>query len=130
MGFNTPGGMAKFTLATNAMRDVNLLRMLKRLRRKQSEEVRPILQEVADAAETADVGRIRREAVAMVEELRIKGPGSKRDIAMWGKVGQTALSLGCIGAAVTGQVEFGVPCVVGGALSSAALKYLASPDPW
>ena len=35
-----------------------------------------------------------------------------------------------IGAAVTGQVEFGVPCVVGGALSSAALKYLASPDPW
>jgi hypothetical protein len=91
--------------------------------------VRPILREVADAAETADTGRIRKAAVAMIEDLRTKGPGSKREMAWWGQVGQTALSLGCIGAAVTGQVEFGVPCVVGGALSSAALKYLTSPDP-
>jgi hypothetical protein len=125
----TVGGMAKFTLATNATRDVKLLRMLKRLYRRQPKEVRPILQEVADAAETADTGRIRKEAVAMIEDLRTKGPGSKREMAWWGQVGQTALSLGCIGAAVTGQVEFGVPCVVGGALSGAALKYLTSPDP-
>ena len=125
----TVGGMAKFTLAANAARDANLLRTLKRLYRDQPEDVRPILREVAEAAETADTGRIRKQAVAMLEDLRLKGPGSKRDIAWWGTMGQTALSLGCIGAAVTGQVEFGIPCVVGGALSSAALRYFASPNP-
>jgi hypothetical protein len=31
--------------------------------------------------------------------------------------------LGCVAAAATGQVEVGVPCVVGGAFSSAAFNY-------
>jgi hypothetical protein len=124
----TAGGMAKFTLAANASRDVHLLRMLKGLSHEQPEKVYPILMEVIEAAETADASRIRKDALEVVAELRLKGPGSKRDIASWGQIGQTALSLGCLGAAVTGQVEFGIPCVVGGALSSAALRYLASPE--
>jgi hypothetical protein len=124
----TAGGMAKFTLAANASRDVHLLRMLKGISAKQSKAVRPILQEVTEAAETADTGRIRKEAVAVVDEIRRKGPGSKREIAWWGQVGQTTLALGCMGAALTGQVEFGIPCVVGGALSGAAIRYLASPE--
>ncbi len=33
------------------------------------------------------------------------------------------MALGCVAAAATGQVEVGVPCVVGGALGSAALNY-------
>lgn len=124
----TIGGMAKFTLAGNATRDVKLLRMLKRLTPKQAEKVRPIAIEVIEAAEMADTGRIRKEALAGVDELRRKGPGSKRDIAWWGKVGEVTLSLGCLGAAVAGQAEFGIPCVVGGALSTAGLRYLASPE--
>jgi hypothetical protein len=124
----TIGGMVKFTLAVNASRDVHLLRLLKRLSSEQPEDVRPILLEVTQAAETADTGRIRKDVTKLIDELRRQGPGSDRDIAWWGKIGQTALSLGCLGAAVTGQGEFGVPCVVGGALSSAALRYLASPD--
>lgn len=58
--------------------------------------------------------------------LRQNGPGSGRTTAWWAGVGQVALSLGCVGAAAAGQVQFGVPCVVGGALSSAALRYLGS----
>jgi hypothetical protein len=38
------------------------------------------------------------------------------------RVGQGALALGCIAAAVTGTSSFGIPCVVGGAASSAALS--------
>ncbi len=124
----TAGGMAKFTLAANASRDVQVLRLLKGLSHEQPKKVRVILLEAIEAAETADSARIRKAALSVVEELRRKGPGSQQDIAWWGKVGQTALSLGCLGAAVTGQVEFGIPCVVGGALSSAALRYLTSPD--
>ena len=124
----TVGGMAKFTLAANAMRDAKLLRLLKQVSPQQSKAVKPLLDEVLEAAETADIGRIKKEALASVDELRRKGPGSKREIAWWGKVGEATLSLGCLGAAVAGQVEFGLPCVVGGALSTAALRYFASPE--
>ena len=61
--------------------------------------------------------------MASIEELRRKGPQSRRDISKWGKIGIGALSLGCIGAAATGQVYLGLPCVVGGALASGGLKY-------
>jgi hypothetical protein len=124
----TIGNMAKYTLAANAAFDVKLLGTLKRLSADQPKDVGPPLRDVIEAAETADTGRIKKEALAAVDELRRKGPGSKRDIATWGQVGQTVISAGCIGAAVTGQVEFGVPCVVGGALSSAAIRYFASPE--
>ena len=124
----TIGGMAKFTLAANATRDAKLLRLLKQLSVEQSKAVKPLLDEVIEAAETADIGRIKKEALASVDELRRKGPGSKRELAWWGKVGEATLSLGCLGAAVAGQVEFGLPCVVGGALSTAALRYFASPE--
>lgn len=124
----TIGGMAKFTLAANAARDVKLLRTVKRLAPGQSKAVQPIAAEVIEAAETADTGRIRKEALTGVDELHKKGPGSKRDLAWWGQIGEATLSLGCLGAAVAGQAEFGLPCVVGGALSTAALRYFASPE--
>lgn len=118
----TLGLMAKYTLASNAARDADLLRLLKTARGRQSKQVAAILKDVIDAAETVDTARIRREALAALEELKRKGPGFQRDVAWWGKIGQGALSIGCIGAAVTGHVELGLPCVLGGALSSAALN--------
>ena len=124
----TVGNMAKFTLAANATYDVKLLAALKRLRPELSKAVQPGLGEVIEAAETADTGHIKKEALAALDELKKKGPGSKRDIAWWGQIGQTAISAGCLGAALTGQVEFGVPCVVGGAISTATLRYFASPE--
>jgi len=122
----TVGGMAKFTLAVNASPDADLLAALRRIRPHQSETVRRILGEVIIAAETADTARLQKDVVASIDELRQKGPGSQRAAAWWAEIGQVALSLGCVGAAAAGQVQFGVPCVVGGALSSAALRYLGS----
>ena len=59
------------------------------------------------------------------QEVKVKGPQSSRNYAWWGQVGQTVFSLGGVGAAVMGQVYAGIPCVIGGALSNVALKYLA-----
>lgn len=121
----TLGSSAKFQLARNASRDAELLAALKEARQRTKGEVAAILDEVIFAAETVEIGAIRNEAMAALNELRGKGPAYKRQIAWWGRMGEGALSLGCIAAAVTGQVHLGIPCVIGGALTSATLRYLA-----
>jgi hypothetical protein len=120
----TVGSMAKYTLASNAARDMELLAMLKRASKRKGKNA--ILDEVIEAAETMETTRVRKDALAAMEELKRKGPGYKRDMATWGQVGQGALALGCIAAAATGQVQFGLPCVLGGAASSAALNFWGS----
>lgn len=119
----TLGSMAKWTLANNAARDIQLLGFLKSELNHQPASIRPALRDVILAAETFEMSGIRKESIDAVAQLKTKGPQSKRDIAWWGQAGQTTLALGCVVAAALGQVEFGIPCVVGGALSSAALKY-------
>jgi hypothetical protein len=121
----TTGAAAKFTLASNAVRDLHLLAMLKRAVKGQPEDVAKILNDVIDTAENVDTARMRKESLAAIEELKQKGPNSKRDMAGWGQVGQGALSMGCVVAAATGQVELGIPCVLGGAAYSAGLQYIS-----
>ncbi len=120
----TIGSMAKFTLASNAARDAVLLHVLKRLNEHQPKKIKPILTEVIEAAELVDTARLGKEAVAALDVLKRKGPGSTQDLMSWGSVGQAAISMGCLGLAVAGQVEAGIPCVLGGALSTGALRYL------
>lgn len=120
----TIGSMAKWTLASNATRDKALRDIMKAEMNTQPKEVRAALAEVIEAAETFETSRIKRDALKAIEELKAKGPQSVRNTVWWGQAGQTVLALGCVAAAAVGQVEFGIPCVIGGAVSSAALKYL------
>src|SRR5260370_38564542 len=110
------------------MGDAGVIGMLKSELGHQPKEVGAVLKEVSGATTPADVGRIRKEALPAVEELKRKGPGYKRDISFWGQVGEGAVSLGCVAAAALGQIEFGIPCVVGGAATSAAVRYWSSPQ--
>jgi hypothetical protein len=119
----TVGSMAKFTLASNAAHDGELLAMLRREAPQQPADVRPIVNEVIEAVDTMEIAHLRKAALAAIDDLKRKGPGYKRDLSTWGQVGQGAVALGCVAAAATGQVEFGIPCVVGGALGSAAMNY-------
>jgi hypothetical protein len=121
----TTGSAAKFTLASNAVRDMQLLTMLKWSLKRQPKEVATVLSQVIETAEDVDTTRMRREALAAIEELKQKGPDSKRELSGWGQVGEGALSMGCIVAAATGQIELGLPCVIGGAAYSAGLQYMS-----
>lgn len=121
----TVGSMAKWTLATNASRDMELLGMLKSVVSHETGSTRVMLAEVIEAADVADTSKIRKEALAAIETLKAKGPESARKFSWWGQAGQTALALGCIVASTLGQAAVGVPCVIGGAVSGAALKVLA-----
>ena len=121
----TVGSMAKYSLAANAMHDADLLAMLKMSRkaRGQPKQVVAQLDDVIDAAETVDTARIRKDALAAIDEVRAKGPAYKRTVSWWSFIGQSAIAGGCIAAAALGQVEFGIPCVVGGAASAAAMNF-------
>jgi len=120
----TIGAMAKWTLASNASRDKGLLDIAKAELNTQGEDVRRPLREVIEAAETFETGRIKKDAMKAIEELKFKGPEKSREFVWWGQAGQTVLALGCVAAGALGQVQVGIPCVVGGALSSAALHFL------
>lgn len=126
----TIASMAKWTLATNASRDKDLLDILKAEVNRQPKKMRAQLAEVIEAAETFETGKLRKNAVAAIDELKLKGPQSNRDIAWYGQAGQTALALGCVAAGVSGAgAVVGIPCVLGGALSTAALKYITPASP-
>jgi hypothetical protein len=117
--------MVKWTLAQNASKDRDLLDYLKTSLSHQPDAVEKPLAEVIEAAETFELAKIRKDALASIEELKTRGPDASRNFAWWGQAGQTAFALGCVAASVMGQAYMGVPCVVGGALSNVALKYLA-----
>ncbi|HLL27911.1 MAG TPA: hypothetical protein VKT73_09745 [Xanthobacteraceae bacterium] len=117
----TVGNMAKFTLASNASRDGDLLRMVKWAAVDQDPETKAVLAEVIDAAENMDTVRLRKMAIAAIDDLKQKGPGYKQNISTIGQIGQAVIGLGCIAAAAAGQIEFGLPCVIGGAVSNAAI---------
>ena len=126
----TIAAMAKWTLASNATRDKDLLDTLKaQMNLQDREATRVHLREVILAAETFETAKIRRDALAKIDELKAKGPESARNFNWWGQAGQTVLALGCVAASAMGQVQLGIPCVVGGAVSSAALKYFAPTAP-
>jgi hypothetical protein len=124
----TLGSMAKYTLAINSGRNPDLLARIKWAETQpQPDHVKPVLKEIVEAAETVETGKMRAEALAAIEDLKRRGPGSKRDLSLWSQVGEGALAVGCIALAVAGQVEFGIPCVVGGVATSAALRVWDSP---
>jgi hypothetical protein len=120
----TTGSAAKFTLASNAVRDLNLLAMLKWSVKSQPKETAKVLNEVIETAEDVDTAHMRKQSLAAIDELKQKGPNSKRDLTSISQIGQGALSMGCIVAAATGQIELGLPCVIGGAAYSAGMQYM------
>jgi hypothetical protein len=120
----TTGSAAKFTLASNAVRDTDLLAILKWSIKSQPKDVVVVLDDVINTAETVDTVHMRKESLAAIEELKEKGPNSKRELSGWGQVGAGALSMGCVVAAATGQIELGIPCVLGGAAYTAGLQYM------
>ena len=124
----TLGAMAKWTLANNAQQDKHLLDYLRSQIKRQPKPVAKEIEEVVEAAETYETSKIRREAMAAIEDLKRKGPASARNASWWGTAGQTALALGCVVASAMGHIEVGIPCVIGGVASSAALKFLL-PQP-
>jgi len=119
----TVGSMARYTLASYAVRDADLREFLRSELPAQPEAIKGPLTEVIQAADTVQLGAVRKDALAAVEELKTKGSDSRRNLDFWGQVGVGALALGCVSAAALGQVEIGIPCVIGGSASQGLLSF-------
>ena len=120
----TVGSMAKWTLATNASRDKYLLDFLRVDLPHQPKAVQPHLREAIKAAENYEVGKLRRRTLASIAKLKKEGPAKWNKWSWWGRAGQMAMTVGCVAASAMGQIEFGLPCVIGGAASSGLLQLL------
>jgi hypothetical protein len=119
----TIGSMARYTLASYAVRDAGLREFLRSELPKQPEPVKVPMTEVIEAADTVQLGAVRKDALAAVEELKTKGSDSRRNLDFWGQVGVGAVAIGCVSAAALGQVAIGIPCVIGGSASQGLLSF-------
>jgi hypothetical protein len=120
------GSAAKYTLANNAARYPDILTLIKDMAVYQDDKVKPILKEVIHAAETTDTAAIRKAQLALVDKLKSKGPGFQRDMKVWGYVTQGTVGLTCVVLAAISLSAAGVPCVIGGAATSAVVGYWAA----
>ncbi len=118
----TIGSMARWTLAQNASRDMELLGLLKRALAAEPKATSGALREIVEAAEIGEIAKIRKDAIAAIETMKVKGSKTLQDYNWWSQAGQTVLALGCVTASALGQAQIGVPCVIGGALSGVAAK--------
>jgi hypothetical protein len=119
----TVGSMARYTLASYAVRDAGLREFLRSQLASQPEAVKLPLTEVIEAADTVQLGAVRKDALAAVEELKTKGSDARRNLDFWGQVGVGAVAIGCVSAAALGQVAIGIPCVIGGSASQGLLSF-------
>jgi hypothetical protein len=119
----TVGSMARYTLASYAVRDEGLREFLRSELPQQPDAIKEPLSEVVQAADTVQLGAVRKDALAAVEELKAKGSDSRRNLDFWGQVGVGAVALGCVSAAALGQVAVGIPCVIGGSASQGLLSF-------
>jgi hypothetical protein len=119
----TVGSMARYTLASYAVRDAGLREFLRSELASQPPAIKAPLAEVIEAADTVQLGAVRKDALAAVEELKTKGSDARRNLDFWGQVGVGAVALGCVSAAALGQVAVGIPCVIGGSASQGLLSF-------
>ena len=119
----TIGSMARYTLASYAVRDAELREFLRSELAAQPAAIKVPLGEAIEAADTVQLGAVRKDALAAVEELKAKGSDSRRNLDFWGQIGVGAVALGCVSAAALGQVALGIPCVIGGSASQGLLSF-------
>jgi hypothetical protein len=119
----TVGSMARYTLASYAVRDQGLREYLRGELARAPGPVKAPLGEVIEAADTVQLAVLRKDALAAVDELKVKGSDSRRNLDFWGQVGVGAVALGCVSAAALGQVAVGIPCVIGGSASQGLLSF-------
>jgi hypothetical protein len=118
----TTGGTAKWTLASYAERDRELLNLYRAEYERQPQEIAKPLKDVINAAEIFESEKIRKDQVGAIEDAQKKQLTNEAGMSKGATAGSIAIATGCVAASALGQAYIAVPCVIGGALYTGAVK--------
>ncbi|MGI9382619.1 MAG: hypothetical protein ACR2PO_05655, partial [Methyloligellaceae bacterium] len=118
----TTGGTAKWTLASYAERDRELIGLYRAEVPNQPEEIAKPLKDVIEAAELFEAEKIRKEQYGAIEDAERNELIGQAGMSKGWTAGSIAIATGCVAASALGQAQIAVPCVIGGALYSGAGK--------
>jgi hypothetical protein len=118
----TTGGTAKWTLASYAERDRELINLYRAEASRQPKEIAEPLKEVISAAEDFEAERIRKDQFGAIEDAQRSQLSADAGMTKGATAGSLAIATGCVAATALGQAQIAIPCVIGGALYSGAAK--------
>jgi hypothetical protein len=116
------GGTAKWTLASYAERDRDLIKLYRAEYERQPPEVAKPLKDVIEAAELFESEKIRKDQFGAIEDAQKRQLSAEAGMSKGMTAGSLAIATGCVAATALGQPQIAVPCVIGGALFSGAGK--------
>ena len=117
----TTGGTAKWTLASYAERDRELLKLYRAEHERQPEIAKP-LKDVIEAAEIFESEKIRKDQFGAIEDAQKQQMTNEAGMTKGATAGSIAIATGCVAASALGQAYIALPCVLGGALYTGAVK--------
>lgn len=118
----TTGGTAKWTLASYAERDRELIGLYRAEYPNQPPEVAKPLKDVIEAAELFEAESIRKDQFGAIEDAQQRQMTADAGMSKGMTAGSIAIATGCVAATALGQARIAIPCVIGGALYSGAAK--------
>jgi len=118
----TTGGTAKWTLASYAERDRQLLNLYRAESARQPEEIAKPLKDVIEAAEIFESEKIRKDQFGAIEDAQKQQMTNEAGMTKGATAGSIAIATGCVAASALGQAYIALPCVIGGALYPGAVK--------
>jgi hypothetical protein len=118
----TTGGTAKWTLASYAERDRQLLNLYRAEYERQPEEITKPLKDVIEAAEIFESEKIRKDQFGAIEDAQKQQMTNEAGMTKGATAGSIAIATGCVAATALGQAYIALPCVLGGALYTGAVK--------
>jgi hypothetical protein len=118
----TTGGTAKWTLASYAERDRELLNLYRAEYAHQPPEIAKPLKDVIEAAEIFEAEKVRKDQFGAIEDAQKQQMSNEAGMTKGATAGSIAIATGCVAASALGQAYIALPCVIGGALYTGAVK--------
>jgi len=118
----TTGGTAKWTLASYAERDRALLALYRAEYARQLQDIAVPLKDVIDAAEIFESEKVRKDQFGAIEDAQRAQMSNESGMTKGATAGSIAIATGCVAASALGQAYIALPCVLGGALYTGAVK--------
>jgi hypothetical protein len=118
------GATAKWTLASYAERNRDLLSLYRAEYEHQPKEIARPLRDVIVAAEAFESEKIRKDQFGAIEDAQKLKATNEAGMSKAATAGSIAIATGCVAASALGQIYIAVPCVIGGALYTGAMKLM------